>query len=44
MTGENWSRKIEKQSGFPFWYNEDTGEAQWDTPKVIYEREARVRA
>lgn len=43
MTGENWKRKVELQSGFPYWYNEDTGEAQWEQPKVIYEREAQVR-
>ncbi|MGA1354997.1 MAG: SDR family oxidoreductase, partial [Candidatus Limnocylindrus sp.] len=29
MTGDAWERRVEALSGYPFWYNADTGEAQW---------------
>jgi len=37
LTGENWSTKIDGKTKHPFWYNDDTGEAVWDKPKVLIE-------
>lgn len=33
ITGESWS--IQYDDGIPFWYNQDTGEATFQTPKVL---------
>jgi len=44
LTGENWTSKIDGLSNLPFWYNEDTGEALWDRPKVLIELEADALA
>jgi superfamily II DNA/RNA helicase len=44
ITGENWVQKVDGQSKHPFWYNEDTGEAIWDTPSVIIELQAEAVA
>jgi hypothetical protein len=44
MTGDGWERRVEATSGYPFWYNVDTGEAQWETPAVVLERDAQERA
>ena len=40
LTGENWVQKIDGLTDRPFWYNEDTGEAIWDTPLVVTELRA----
>mmetsp|Transcript_20703 Transcript_20703/g.31870 ORF Transcript_20703/g.31870 Transcript_20703/m.31870 type:complete len:437 (+) Transcript_20703:1-1311(+) len=40
LTGENWSSKVDGLSQLPFWYNEDTGEAIWEKPKVLVDLEA----
>ena len=40
MTGEGWSIVIDPVSNVPFWYNDDTGDASYATPKVVADREA----
>jgi len=35
ITGENWVQRVDGQSKVLFWYDEDTGEAIWDTPSVV---------
>jgi len=40
LTGENWCTKIDGVTKYPFWYNEDTGEAIWEKPKLLIELEA----
>ena len=35
ITGENWMQNVDGLTKGLFWYNEDTGEATWDTPAVI---------
>lgn len=40
LTGENWCKKIDGRSKLPFWYNDDTGEALWDKPRVLFDLEA----
>ncbi len=40
ITGELWSEKIDGSTKKPFWYNEETGEATWDTPLVVTELRA----
>jgi len=37
ITGELWLQKTDGLSKKPFWYNEETGEATWDTPLVVAE-------
>ena len=37
LTGENWVERIDGLSKQPFWYNEDTGEATWEKPKILFE-------
>ena len=37
ITGGLWSEKIDGLSKKPFWYNEETGEATWDTPLIVTE-------
>eukprot|EP00952_Eustigmatos_sp_NYUAD-ZCMA_P003320 14530-Eustigmatos_ZCMA.PRE.1 len=44
MTGDNWVRRLELVSGFPFWYNTSTGEAQWERPHVLRDRDAAEKA
>jgi hypothetical protein len=44
ITGELWSEKIDGLSKKPFWYNEQTGEATWDTPLVVAELRAEELA
>ena len=40
LLGKNWSLRHDAIHNFPFWYNEDTGEATWDKPQIILELEA----
>eukprot|EP00529_Nitzschia_sp_RCC80_P005624 CAMPEP_0113483506 /NCGR_PEP_ID=MMETSP0014_2-20120614/23467_1 /TAXON_ID=2857 /ORGANISM="Nitzschia sp." /LENGTH=1030 /DNA_ID=CAMNT_0000377051 /DNA_START=488 /DNA_END=3576 /DNA_ORIENTATION=+ /assembly_acc=CAM_ASM_000159 len=40
LTGENWSQQVDGLTKKLFWYNQDTGEAQWEKPKVIIDLEA----
>jgi len=40
ITGELWSQKVDGLTKKPFWYNEETGEATWDTPLVVAELRA----
>jgi hypothetical protein len=40
LTGDAWSLVVDPVTFIPFWYNDDTGEAQYGRPKVIEEREA----
>jgi len=44
LTGAQWATKIDGASGFPFFYNEETGEGRWDKPLVIVELELMVVA
>ena len=44
LTGENWINKIDGRSKLPFFYNEDTGEAVWEKPKILLELEAHQLA
>jgi SNF2 family DNA or RNA helicase len=44
ITGEFWSQKIDGVSNKPFWYNDETGEATWDTPRVVIELRAEELA
>mmetsp|Transcript_24167 Transcript_24167/g.54927 ORF Transcript_24167/g.54927 Transcript_24167/m.54927 type:complete len:676 (+) Transcript_24167:647-2674(+) len=44
LTGKNWEVLIDGKTQKPFWQNSDTGEAIWDTPKVILELEAEKLA
>ncbi len=37
LTGENWTSQIDGKTKYPFWYNDDTGEAIWDKPKILIE-------
>jgi hypothetical protein len=37
LKGENWSQRRDGLSQEKFWYNEDTGEATWDVPRVVAE-------
>jgi len=37
LTGDNWSVKVDGRTKLPFWYNDDTGEAVWDKPKILTE-------
>lgn len=40
LTGENWIIKVDGRTKLPFWYNDATGEAVWDKPKVLIELDA----
>jgi hypothetical protein len=44
LTGENWVERIDGLSQCPFWYDEDTGEAIWEKPKILLELEADMLA
>lgn len=44
LTGENWVEKIDGPSQCPFWYDEDTGEAIWEKPKILLQLEADALA
>ena len=44
LTGENWVENIDGPSQCPFWYDEDTGEAIWEKPKILLELEADTLA
>lgn len=35
LKGENWSQRVDGLTQQLFWYNEDTGEAVWETPRVV---------
>ena len=39
LTGESWITKTDGNLQLPYWYNEDTGEAVWETPKLLLELE-----
>jgi E1A-binding protein p400 len=43
LTGEAWETRVDGRSGHPFYYNVDTGEAQWDKPALLQTREALQR-
>ena len=38
LTGAGWSLVIDPLTSVPFWYNDDTGEANYARPKIIEER------
>jgi hypothetical protein len=38
LTGAGWSQIIDPVTFIPFWYNDDTGEANYATPKIVEER------
>jgi hypothetical protein len=38
LTGAGWSQIIDPLTFIPFWYNDDTGEANYATPKIVEER------
>jgi hypothetical protein len=44
MLGTNWERRKDAIGGYPFFYNTDTGEAQWEKPPVLVNRDAVQRA
>lgn len=44
ITGELWSQKVDGLTKKLFWYNEETGEATWDTPRIVNELRAAERA
>lgn len=44
LTGAGWSLVVDDLTQVPFWYNEDTGEASYAQPKIIYENERLERA
>lgn len=44
LTGENWSQRVDGLTQQMFWYNEDTGEAIWDTPCVVANLKAEETA
>jgi E1A-binding protein p400 len=35
ITGEAWSQVVDVESGLPFWYNSDTGDASYTTPDIV---------
>jgi F-box-like len=37
LKGEDWSQRVDGLTQKLFWYNEDTGEAVWDTPHIVTE-------
>ena len=37
LTGESWITRIDAISQVHYWYNEDTGEAIWEKPKILVE-------
>ena len=39
LTGKSWITKTDGISQLPYWYNEDTGEAVWEKPKLLLELE-----
>jgi E1A-binding protein p400 len=43
LTGESWETRVDGRSGHPFYYNVDTGEAQWDKPALLQTNEALQR-
>ncbi len=44
LTGENWVQRVDGNTKILFWYNEDTGEAIWDTPAILLELQAEAEA
>ncbi|KAL3920241.1 MAG: hypothetical protein SGILL_003358 [Bacillariaceae sp.] len=44
LTGDNWSQRVDGLTQQTFWYNEDTGEAIWDTPRVVANMRADAAA
>jgi hypothetical protein len=44
LLGKNWVARTDAVNKFPFWYNEDTGEATWDRPNILIELEAETLA
>ncbi len=44
LTGENWSQRVDGVTQKLFWYNEDTGEAIWDVPRVVMDLRAAAAA
>jgi E1A-binding protein p400 len=35
ITGEAWSEIVDAESGLPFWYNADTGDASYNAPDIV---------
>jgi hypothetical protein len=44
ITGENWVQRVDGLTKGLFWYDEDTGEAIWDTPAVVTALRAEAEA
>lgn len=44
LTGSNWARRVDGATGYPFWYNTDTGESQWEKPKVLLKQDGVDKA
>ena len=44
LTGAGWAQYLDDRTNRIFWYNIDTGDVKWSTPKIIEEREALMRA
>ena len=44
LTGGNWEHRKDESNGYSYWYNEDTGEATWDKPRVLIEMDAYANA
>jgi len=42
--GKDWVSQQDGATGFPFWYNVDTGEAVWETPRVLQQLAAEANA
>ena len=37
LNGDNWVQRTDKAMKADYWYNEDTGEAQWEKPEILKE-------
>ena len=44
LIGEAWSEIIDPVTQFPFWYNEDTGEASYGAPDIVIAQREVARA
>lgn len=44
LTGEAWSEVIDPITQFPFWYNEDTGDASYEVPAIVVQQQKNERA
>jgi len=39
VTGEGWSLVVDQLTGYPFWYNEDTGATSYSKPVIVQVQE-----